>query len=81
MEYRDVWEYPLTFTPEEVQQFARHVWETKDTYFDYYFFDENCSYRLLALLDAASERSDLADDFLLKPCRLIPFVRYSSATW
>ena len=66
MEYRDVWEYPLTFTPEEVQQFARHVWETKDTYFDYYFFDENCSYRLLALLDAASERSDLADDFLLK---------------
>lgn len=66
MEYRDVWEYQLNFTPQEVQQFARHVWETKDTYFDYYFFDENCSYRLLALLDAASERSDVADDFSVK---------------
>lgn len=66
MEYRDVWEYPLTFTPDEVQQFARHVWEAKDAEFDYFFFDENCSYRLLALLDAASERSDVADDFLFK---------------
>ena len=66
MEYRDIWEYELNFTPQEVQQFARHVWETRDTYFDYFFFDENCSYRLLALLDAASERADLADDFLLK---------------
>ena len=66
MEYRDVWEYELDFTPAEVRQFARHVWETQDTYFDYYFFDENCSYRLLALLDAASERADLADDFSIK---------------
>lgn len=66
MEYRDVWEYELSFTPEEVAQFVRHVWETKETYFDYFFFDENCSYRLLALLDAASERSDLANDFFLK---------------
>ncbi|WP_420590431.1 DUF4105 domain-containing protein [Bacterioplanoides sp.] len=66
MEYRDIWEYSLNFTEAEVQQFVRHVWEVKDSRFDYYFFDENCSYRLLALLDAASERADLADDFLLK---------------
>lgn len=63
MEYRDIWEYRLNLTEEEVDQFVRHVWETKDTYFDYYFFDENCSYRLLALLDASSERSDLTKNF------------------
>lgn len=63
MEYRDIWEYRLNLTEQEVDQFVRHVWETKDTYFDYYFFDENCSYRLLALLDASSERSDLTKHF------------------
>lgn len=66
MEYRDVWEYRLTLTSEEVDQFVRHVWELQDTYFDYFFFDENCSYRIIAMLDAASERVNLADDFVYK---------------
>ncbi len=65
MEYRDVWEYPLNLTPSEVDQFVRHIWETQDTEFDYFFFDENCSYRLLALIDAVSERADLAQQFFL----------------
>lgn len=63
MEYRDIWEYQLNLNKEEADQFVRHVWETKDTFFDYFFFDENCSYRLLALLDASSERIDVTDDF------------------
>jgi hypothetical protein len=66
LEHRDVWEYKLNLTPVEVEQFVHHIWETKDTEFDYFFFDENCSYRLLALLDAASERIDVAKDFSLK---------------
>ncbi len=65
MEYRDVWEYRLNFSKAEVDQFVRHIWETDDTFFDYFFFDENCSYRLLALLDASSERADMTDDFVL----------------
>ena len=64
MEYRDIWEYRLDLNKEETDQFVRHVWETKDTFFDYFFFDENCSYRLLALLDASSERIDVTDDFM-----------------
>ena len=63
MEYRDIWEYKLNLNKEETEQFVRHTWETKDTFFDYFFFDENCSYRLLALLDASSERIDVTDDF------------------
>ncbi len=63
MEYRNVWEYPLNLQGDEVDQFVRHIWEVQGTEFDYYFFDENCSYRVLAFIDAASERSDAARHF------------------
>jgi len=66
LEHRDVWEYQLNLTEQEVDQFVNHIWETKETEFDYFFFDENCSYRLLALLDASSERIDVAKNFSLK---------------
>lgn len=63
LEERDVWEYKLDITKKELEQFVRHVWEVKDTHFDYFFFTENCSYHLLTLLDAAGERFNLADGF------------------
>ncbi len=63
LESRDVWEYDVDITPSELDQFLRHIWEVKDTHFDYYFFTENCSYHLLTLLDASSERFDLARHF------------------
>ncbi len=51
IENRDIWEYQLDFTPDEIEQLVRHVWEVKGIDFDYYFFRENCAYRLLALID------------------------------
>jgi hypothetical protein len=63
LEARDVWEYKLDLTQEEVEQFVRHAWEIQNTYFQYFFFDENCSYHLLTLLDAASPRLNLSDTF------------------
>lgn len=65
LEARDVWEYDLALSTEEVAQFIRHAWEIQNTHFDYYFFDENCSYHLLTLLDAASPRLNLSDQFML----------------
>ena len=53
IENRDVWEYQLNLTPEEVDRMVVHLWELKEIQFDYFFFDENCSYRLLELLDIA----------------------------
>ncbi|WP_156490741.1 DUF4105 domain-containing protein, partial [Oleiphilus sp. HI0086] len=64
-ESRDVWEYALDLTQEEVEQFVRHTWEIRTVHFDYYFLDENCSYQLLTLLDAASERFNFVDAFKL----------------
>lgn len=63
LESRDVWEYQLDITDDELEQFVRHIWEVKDAHFDYYFFTENCSYHLLTLLDAASDRFELSKEF------------------
>jgi hypothetical protein len=63
MESRDIWEYQLDLGPEEIRQLLRHAWEIGSTRFDYWFFDENCSYLLLTLLDAARPGLQLADEF------------------
>ena len=63
LENRDIWEYELSLTPDEVDMFVRHVWEMKGTSMPYYFFSQNCSYQLLTMLDAASPRLQLAEQF------------------
>ncbi|WP_425642881.1 DUF4105 domain-containing protein [Marinomonas gallaica] len=63
LENRDIWEYELSLTPSEVDQFVRHIWEMKGTSMPYYFFSQNCSYQLLTMLDAASPRLNLASQF------------------
>lgn len=65
LENRDLWEYRLNLTPEETGRMVEHVWELKQIRFDYYFFDENCSYRLLELLEIARPGLELTDDFPL----------------
>ncbi|MDH5764468.1 MAG: DUF4105 domain-containing protein, partial [Gammaproteobacteria bacterium] len=62
-EKRDIWEYPLNLNPEETRRMVSHLWELKDMQFDYYFFDENCSYRLLELLEVARPGIDLTSNF------------------
>lgn len=63
LENRDLWEYRLALTPEELDRLLAHIWELRDIRFDYYFFDENCSLRLLELLDIARPGADLARRF------------------
>lgn len=53
MEARDVWEYRLNFTQAETDQLVRHAWEVRTVNFEYEFFEENCSYRMLNYLDVA----------------------------
>lgn len=63
IEKRDIWEYQLNLNPEEVDRMVTHLWELKEVNFDYYFFDENCSYRLLELLEVARPGVELTDEF------------------
>ncbi|WP_375170962.1 DUF4105 domain-containing protein [Marinobacter sp.] len=59
IEHRDLWEYRLNLSQPEVDLLLAHAWEIRDHNFDYYFFDENCAYRLLALIDVARPGTDL----------------------
>lgn len=63
IENRDLWEYHLNLTPDEVSLLIRHLWELRNIDFDYYFFDENCSFRLLELLELARPGVKLTDSF------------------
>jgi len=63
IENRDIWEYGLNFTIDEISQLLRHTWEMRSAWFDYYFLDENCSYHLLSLLEAARPGLRLTDQF------------------
>ena len=63
LENRDIWEYQLRLNPEEIRRLVMHVWELRGIHFDYYFFDENCSYELLTLLDVARPSLGLAEEF------------------
>ncbi len=51
--HRDVWEYELDLEPAEIRRLFLHAWELQGIYSRYFFFDENCAYNLLHLLDVA----------------------------
>lgn len=50
-ELRDMWEYELALSKDEVDQIAAHSWELLRTRFTYYFLKENCAYRIAELLE------------------------------
>ena len=61
-ESRNLWEYDLNLTAEQTRHMLMHAWELDNaTWFDYYFLDENCSYLLLSLIEAARPDWDLTN--------------------
>jgi len=58
-ESRDLWEYDLDLTPDEVALLTAHLWELGGTWFQYWYLDENCSYHVLGALEAAAPRLEL----------------------
>ncbi len=65
LENRDIWEYRLNLSEPQVRRLLMHAWEMGNAWFDYFFFDENCSYHILSLLDAADSSFRLAERFKL----------------
>lgn len=53
IESRDLWEYDLNLDSAALDRMMAHLWTVGHFAFPYYFFDGNCSYMLLALLEAA----------------------------
>lgn len=63
VDHRDIWEYPLNLNGDEIKRLLMHTYEMDKIYSDYYFFDENCCYDLLFLLDVARPSTGLTDQF------------------
>lgn len=60
-ESRDMWEYELSFTPQQLLMLVAHIWEIGPTFFQYFYLSENCSYRINRLLEAANPDIELID--------------------
>ncbi|UPY77126.1 DUF4105 domain-containing protein [Leptospira weilii] len=72
-ENRSLWEYKLNIDERGIERIIRHLWEMQKNHFDYYFFDENCSFRILTLLDVGDPELRLSDrkKFLVQPADTI----------
>lgn len=55
-ELRDLWEYKLELTQDEVDLVLAHHWELHDKTFTYYFFKQNCAYQIAKLLELVVDR-------------------------
>jgi hypothetical protein len=66
---RDIWEYPLDLTREEVEFVLLHLWELDDVAIPYFFFRQNCSYQLIRLLAVVRPELDFRHGF---PVGVIP---------
>lgn len=58
-ESRDLWSYELDLSPAQLDLLRAHLWELGDTWFDYWYLTENCSYHILGALAVALPGRDL----------------------
>lgn len=63
LDSRDLWEYELDLAPAEIHRALAHLWELGPHAMDYYYFDQNCSYQLLGVLEVARPSLRLTDAF------------------
>lgn len=65
LERRSLWEYRLEFDAAEIRRLILHLQELRSAETPYFFIDENCSYQLLGLLEAARPELRLRERFSL----------------
>lgn len=58
-ESRDLWEYQLDLTSEELFFLSLHIWELGQAWSRYYYLDRNCSYWALRVLEAIKPNLEL----------------------
>jgi len=61
-ESRDLWEFELNFTKDDLDFFVAHLWDMNLALFDYYYFTENCSYHVLRLIETVKPEWNLMDE-------------------
>jgi hypothetical protein len=53
MEGRDLWEYELNLSPDEIERLVKHLLELERGYFNYFFLDDNCARLIAVALEVA----------------------------
>ncbi|OOS03662.1 hypothetical protein B0189_09095 [Moraxella cuniculi] len=57
---RDLWQFELDLTADEVMQIVRHIWEIKDMARPYFFTHDNCATEIVRLLDVVRDKAQLS---------------------
>lgn len=60
---RDLWEFPLNLTEDEMNTLLRRAWEMGRFSYPYLFFSKNCSWALLPFLETVRPGIKLQDKF------------------
>lgn len=77
-ELRDLWEYEINLTPEELELVLGHAWEVLGERYTYYFAKRNCAYRLAELLEVVDGIDIIPDNpFWIVPQALVQKVAQS----
>lgn len=63
IENRDIWEYELNLSDDELELFTAHMWEMQRAQIRYYFLSRNCSFVLLLMLDAVRPDLQISQQF------------------
>ena len=63
---RDIWEYELNFNKDEIRKMILHLFEIKSTWSYYKYFNRNCSYEILWLIESARETANIVNKFNYK---------------
>jgi hypothetical protein len=66
LESRDLWEYNLHVPPDHLERLLQHLWELGNTRLPYFFFNKNCSYYLLPVLDVMDPFLSASQTFVFK---------------
>jgi hypothetical protein len=62
-ESRDLWDYKLNLTDEQLDMLIMHVWELREQKFDYYYLNDNCASRVAELISIITDQTLINDDF------------------
>jgi hypothetical protein len=56
-ELRDLWEYRLNYSKDDIELMLAHLFELEGMAKTYYFFGKNCAYQIAKLLELASDET------------------------
>ncbi|MBQ4878709.1 DUF4105 domain-containing protein [Pseudoalteromonas luteoviolacea] len=79
-EHRDLWEYPITLSPEHSKLVLAHLWELLNIDFQYFFFNRNCAYFMARAIELVLDEDIIEDSKLwVGPQEIIQKLHYSSS--